>query len=297
MFFPTIKKAYFEITNVCNLNCSFCPGTKRKKSFVDLDDFQRTAEKLKGKITYLYLHLMGEPTLHPKLAEMLSIADEMGFKVIVTTNGTTLPEKGRILLDNGRVHKVSISLHSFEANENEKINMDDYLDGCFSFARKAAEKGIITVLRLWNLDGNNTVGQNLLNKDILYRMEQNFDKIGWSETRSGIRLCDKVFLEYAQKFEWPDNEKILINDKNEDFFCHGLRDQIGILCDGTVVPCCLDSEGIIALGNIFESSYEEIMGAKKVKDFYDLVSARKCPSKLCVTCEYAKRFTSKRGKK
>ena len=294
MAYPSIKKVYFEITNICNLSCSFCPGTKRKKSFVSLDDFVSAAEKLKGRVTYLYFHLMGEPTIHPNLAEMLDIAGKMGFKVIITTNGTTLPERGNILLNHGKVHKVSISLHSFEANDGDENKMDGYLEGCFSFARAAADKGIITVLRLWNLDGDNTVGQNQKNNCILSRMRDYFPEELWAETRSGMRLCDRVFLEYDKKFDWPDGEKTVESIPSGDFFCHGLRDQIGILCDGTVVPCCLDSEGNIPLGNIFDDTYEAIMESEMVKHFYELVSARKCPSALCATCEYARRFTRKK---
>ena len=123
-----IKKAYFEITNVCNLNCSFCPGTKRKKGFVSLDDFHVIAQKLRGMVPYLYLHLMGEPTIHPRFDEILGIADELEFKVIITTNGTTLNEKGSILLSHPSIYKVSISLHSFEANDgHSSVDMESYL--------------------------------------------------------------------------------------------------------------------------------------------------------------------------
>ena len=290
----TLKKAYFEITNICNLSCSFCPGTSRKKGFVSLEDFAAVAQKLKGKITYLYLHLMGEPTIHPQLSEILDLSHQMGFKVIVTTNGTTLPEKGELLLNCGRVHKVSISLHSFEANDKSGVVMKEYLDGCFSFAGNAADKGIISVLRLWNLDGDSTVGQNSRNDEILSQMKLYFPENEWVETRSGVRLRDRVFLEYDRKFDWPDGERASVIGEGERFFCHGLRDQIGILCDGTVVPCCLDSNGSVRLGNIFESSLEEILGDSEVKKFYDSVSAGKCPSRLCATCEYARRFFRKK---
>ena len=291
MALPSIKKVYFEITNICNLDCAFCPGTKRRKGFVILGDFRRVAKKLSGKIPYLYLHLMGEPTLHPQLPEILDTANEYGFKVIITTNGTTLGEKGDLLLKQGQVHKVSISLHSFEANGKSGVNMENYLDNCFSFARKAAEAGTVCVLRLWNLDGKETVGQNERNDDILTRMRQYFGR-GWTKTRSGMRLCDRVFLEFDEKFEWPDAERIGESEEPRDFFCHGLRDQIGILCDGTVVPCCLDSEGSMPFGNIFECEYEDIIGSPQVKKFYDTVSARKCPSPVCATCGYATRFSN-----
>lgn len=294
---PSIKKAYFEITNVCNLSCSFCPGTKRKKRFVSAEEFRNAAEKLKGRVPYLYLHLMGEPTLHPDFSRITDIAAELGFKVILTTNGTTLTEKRELLLRDGKIYKISISLHSFEANDASRIDMNGYLDGCFDFARCAAEKGIICVLRLWNLDGKSVSGQNALNPRIMSAMRRYFEG-NWAETRSGMRISEKVFLEFDKKFNWPDSEKKREEDEeNADFFCHGLRDQIGILCDGTVVPCCLDSEGGMPLGNIFESDYEEIMSSPRVKKFYDTVSARRCPSALCRSCGYAERFTKKGTKK
>lgn len=284
-----IKKAYFEITNVCNMNCSFCPGTKRKKGFVSVEDFERIAKKIAGKIPYLYLHLMGEPTIHPELPTILRISGDLGFKVIITTNGTSLANKGDIILNSNAVHKVSISLHSFEANGGEY--MDEYLSSCFDFCKRAAEKDIIAVMRLWNLDGDDTVGENKENPYILDRMRQYFDGT-WVRGRSGMRVSDKVFLEYGEKFEWPDPQKIALLDDNDDgkYFCHGLRDQIGILYNGDVVPCCLDGEGTIVLGNLIESSFEEIISSPMVKSFYDSFSAKKAPHPLCRTCGYAKRF-------
>ena len=285
-----IKKAYFEITNVCNLSCSFCPKTKREKRFISLAEFESVALKLAGKIEYLYLHLMGEPTLHPQLEEMLKIAERLGFKVIITTNGTTLSEKGDVLLEAGAVYKISISVHSFEANKKSD-SMESYLNGCFDFAKKASEKGKICVFRLWNLDGADTVGENDQNPYILDQMRRFFGD-EWSDTRSGKRLANKVFLEYGEKFEWPDPEAESEGETG-DRFCHGLRDQIGILCDGTVVPCCLDSEGTIKLGNIFESSFDEIISSPVAVYFYDSFTKRKSPHKLCDNCGYASRFSKK----
>ena len=287
-----IKKAYFEITNVCNLSCSFCPGNKRKSGFISVENFRTIASKLSGRIPYLYLHLMGEPTIHPKLPEILGITEELGFKVIITTNGTTLREKEDTLCSFKCIHKISISLHSFEANVKEKAStMEKYLGECFEFCRKASQNGIICVMRLWNLDGEDTLGCNSENDNILAQMKQYFgDK--WADTRSGKKVSDKIFLEYGERFDWPDPEMIkrYSTEDNEGYFCHGLRDQIGILWNGSVVPCCLDSEGSIVLGNLLESSLEEILESEKAKYFYDCFSARKAPHPLCKTCGYAKRF-------
>ena len=287
---PNIKKVYFEITNVCNLSCSFCPGTKRPKGFVSVEDFRSVAKKLSGKVPYMYLHLMGEPTVHPKLSEILGIASEYGFKTIITTNGTTLNDKADVLLGAGKPYKISISLHSFEANSNVAPDMNEYLDSCFAFAARAIKEEVICVFRLWNLDGAETEGENSMNEDILTRMRRFFGG-EWSVTRSGMRICDKLFLEYGEKFEWPEPGADSESHDPSDFFCHGLRDQIGILWDGTVVPCCLDSEGSIALGNAFDSDIEAILNSERAMEFYRSVSARKCPSSVCESCGYAARFS------
>ena len=109
----------------------------------------------------------------------------------------------------------------------------------------------------------------------------------WKEGSRGIQIGEKVFLEYGKKFEWPDMEA---EYSGEAVFCYGLRDQIGVLCDGTVVPCCLDHEGDIALGNLFEESLEEILETPRTKAIYEGFCNRKATEDLCRRCGYARRF-------
>ena len=111
-----LQRAYVEITNVCNLRCSFCPGTKREKKFIEPAEFRVLAEKLRLWTDYLYLHVMGEPLLHPALGEILDECDRLGFRVCVTTNGVLLPSRLAVLRGRRCLHKVSVSLHSFEGN-------------------------------------------------------------------------------------------------------------------------------------------------------------------------------------
>ena len=156
-----LKKAYVEITNVCNLNCSFCHGTKRQSSFMSLSEFDKAASSLRGVVDYLYFHVMGEPLLHPNIDKMFDIAAEKGFKVILTTNGTLLKNRSELLLNAPCLHKVSISLHCYEAN-SIGMPIDEYLNSCFDFCARAAEKEIITVLRLWNIGGENELNDTIL---------------------------------------------------------------------------------------------------------------------------------------
>lgn len=275
------NKIYLEISNICNLRCAFCPGTKRKKKALSEEEFALLLPKLRPYADYLYFHLMGEPLCHPNLSRFLELAGCAGFKVILTTNGTLLRAKQEVLLSSSALHKVNVSLHAFEANELS-VSFEDYLRDCFSFGT-AAEGRKIVVYRLWN-----NGGADELNRRILDTMEQFFPK-PWKEDRRGVRIGEKIFLEYGDKFDWPD---LSAPEGNCRVFCYGLRDQIGVLCDGTVVPCCLDHEGDLALGNLFEEDLETILEKPRAKAIYNGFTDRTASEELCRKCGYARRFGS-----
>ena len=274
-----LKKVYLEITNVCNLSCSFCPGTRRKTGFLSPADFELLAGKLRPHTDHLYLHLMGEPLLHPHLEKFLEIAGEFGFKVILTTNGTLLEKQQEVLLKAPALHKVNISLHAFEANDLS-VPFADYLRDCFAFG-KAAEGQKLVVYRLWN-----NGGADELNQQILATMKQHFPG-EWTDNRQGKRIGQRIFLEYGDKFDWPD---LNAPEGSDRVFCYGLRDQIGVLCDGTVVPCCLDHEGDISLGNLFEADMETILSNPRAQAIYNGFTKKEAAEELCRKCGYARRF-------
>lgn len=273
------RKIYLEISNICNLRCSFCPGTIRKPKVMTKDEMQAILPKLRPYTDYLYFHLMGEPLCHPLLEEFLSLAAQFDFKVILTTNGTLLKEKESILLHSPALHRINISLHAFEANDLS-IPFDEYLRNCLAFGKAAAGKVLISY-RLWN-----NGGQDELNTQITSMLHE-FYPDDWVKERHGTRIGQHTYLEHGDKFEWPD---LGAADTGENVFCHGLRDQLGILSDGTVVPCCLDHEGDIALGNIFTQALSEILDTPRAKAIYDGFSHRKASEELCRRCGYAKRF-------
>ena len=273
------RKVYLEISNICNLKCSFCPGTKRQRRAMTEDEFRHLAGKLTPWTDFLYFHLMGEPLCHPKLGSLLQIAEELGFKVIITTNGSSLQKNQQILLSSGGLHKVNISLHAFEANDLP-VPFSQYLDDCFIFGKAAQGKKIVCY-RLWNQGG-----ADKRNSDILAELERFFPK-PWVTERHGIRIADRTYLEYGDKFDWPD---LSASDNRETCFCYGLRDQVGVLCDGTVVPCCLDHEGDIPLGNLFEQDLNDILQSQRAVSIYNGFSDGKASEALCRRCGYARRF-------
>lgn len=279
-----LRKAYLEITNVCNLRCDFCPGTRREPGFLSPENFQVLAAKLRPHTAYLYLHLMGEPLLHPQLEEILKRARSLDFKVMITTNGTLLEKRGELLCSSPTVEKVSISLHSFEGNEGK--GLEDYLNSCIRFALKASAAGKRCALRLWNLDGADTQGANCLNGPILARLKGGFPG-PWKVGRRGTTLAPGIFLEWGEKFLWPD---LSAPEEDRPAFCYGLRDQVGILWDGTVVPCCLDHEGDIPLGSLYQQTLEDILRTPRAQAIYNGFSKRKATEMLCRRCGFVNRF-------
>ena len=273
-------KIYLEISNVCNLSCVFCPGTKRVKHIMTEAEFSALIPKLQPYTDFLYFHLMGEPLLHPHLERFLHIAGEHGFRVILTTNGTLLKNRQDILLSSPALHKVNISLHAFEANDLS-VPFAEYLSDCFSFGR-AAEGEKLVVYRLWNQGG-----AEAKNVEIVKTMEQYFPG-PWADNRQGKRIGERIFLEYGDKFDWPD---LSAPEGSERVFCYGLRDQIGVLCDGTVVPCCLDHEGDIALGNLFEEDMDAILANPRAQAIYNGFTKKEAAEELCRKCGYARRFS------
>ena len=273
------SKVYLEISNLCNLSCAFCPGTKRRKKTMTRAEFAALLPKLRPWTDYLYFHLMGEPLLHPNLESFLALAGDAGFRVILTTNGTLLAKQQQVLLAAPGLHKVNISLHAFEANDLD-MPFSEYLEGCFRFGKTVEGKKLVAY-RLWNQGG-----QDERNGEILACLEKFFPK-PWTQERRGLRIGERVYLEYGDKFDWPD---LTAPDFGKGVFCHGLRDQIGVLCDGTVVPCCLDHEGDIPLGNLFRQSMEEILDSPRAKALYEGFSRRTASEELCRRCGYARRF-------
>ena len=272
-----LKKAYLEITNECNLGCSFCHGTKRPIRYLSAEEFTHAATELRRVSEYIYFHLMGEPLLHPELSKFLSIAKSLDFRVVITTNGTLLKDKGDILLSSPTLHKVSISVHAYEANAMD-MTLREYLGACLDFCRAAADRSVISVMRLWNIGGENSE-----NSAILDIMREYFPN-EWQVCRNGYKLSDKIFLEWGDRFDWPDENAPECSDCHS---CYGLRDQVGVLSDGTVVPCCLDADGVINLGNIFEESIEDILQKPRAVALKRSFENKRITEPLCLRCGFA----------
>jgi radical SAM protein with 4Fe4S-binding SPASM domain len=287
------KKFYIEITSICNLACSFCPPTKRQASFIQVDKFTNTLDQIQGHAEHIYFHVKGEPLLHPKIGELLDISHAKGFKVNLTTNGTLLHKQRDKLLGKPALRQINFSLHSFDGHEGS-VDKEGYVSSVLDFAKEAVtSSNVLISLRLWNLAQDNATNlEKDKNREILGRIEKAFNldfRIEEHFVRGkGIKIADRIYLNHEEEFNWPD-----LKEKEDESkgFCHALRNQAGVLVDGTVIPCCLDGEGVINLGNINKTPFSEIIEGERANRLYEGFSRREVVEELCRKCGYRQRFS------
>lgn len=267
------KKVYVEITNNCNLSCSFCNEIKRKREFITIDNFKIVLNKLNGYTNYLYFHLMGEPLIHPNINELINLGSR-DYKINITTNGYFL----NIIKDNKNINQINISLHSF--NEKYNKSLDEYLNNILDCVDNLIVNNTIINFRLWT---NTKYKDKIINKlNQYYNININ----------GNTKIKDNVYIEFDSEFIWPNLNN---NYFNEDGSCQGLRSHIGILVDGTVVPCCLDTNGILSLGNIYQDDLKNILNQDKVKDIKNGFENNKKIENLCKHCNFYDRIIKRSG--
>ena len=280
------NKAYVEITNVCNLACSFCPGTIRRPRFLSPEEFTRVLSQLQGRARQLYFHVMGEPLLHPQLGELLRMAGEAGFPVNLTTNGRLLARRLPELTGASSLRQVNLSLHSDQSGDDTWL-----MEVLHAVAALRAARPVLVSLRLWNLREDPAA-----NEARIRRIAEHFHApLPLPRDRTGYKLGDGLWVNEGEVFDWPSLGTIECDEagksRGEASFCRGLRDQVAILCDGTVTACCLDAEGALALGNVFAEDLDDILQRPRARAIVDGFSQRRAVEALCQRCGYRERFS------
>lgn len=253
------KRVYIEITNICNLKCEFCMPHNRELKFMSFEEFKIILNKVKPYTKYIFLHVKGEPLLHPKVDQFIEHAFDEGFEINLTTNATLLKEHLKITK---YLRQINISLHA--TNEIDIVKTAKQIEDC------------IINFRVWNFEEN---------KEAINLLENEFSiKI---DTTSNFKIRNNIFVSAQNRFEWPDIKQ---NINLESGYCHALKDQIAILVDGTVVPCCLDNNGDIPLGNIYSDDLENILNSDKVNTIINGFKNRICTEELCKKCTFKTKF-------
>lgn len=281
------QKIYIEITNICNLKCSFCPEGRREKEFMSIEDFEYIINQIKDYTNLITLHVKGEPLVHPRLEKILYCCEQNEISVNITTNGTLLLEKGEILQKSKALRQLNISLHSLSKNQN--IDLKKYMENVFNVVKKL--DGTYISYRLWNLTD---IRKNTENIELLKCLENEYNctnLINKAKDNEFVELSKNIFLNQDVEFEWPDIKGKVISDTGT---CWGLRNQIAILVGGEVVPCCLDQNGDINLGNIFLQSFEEIINSEYSKQLIKGFEENRIIHNLCKRCGFRGKFSNKK---
>ena len=266
-----LKKIYLEITNGCNLNCDFCIKNSRKITNITIDNYEYIINKINGYTKELYLHILGEPLMHKDINYFIDYAANNNLLVNITTNGYLIDK----IKNNHNIHRLNISLHSF--NNKYNVSIDEYLNNIFSVIDRIKDKTFIS-LRLWVNNKNTDYIINYINN----RYDTCIKDI---QDNKKIKISNNLIIDTFHEFIWPD--------LNNDYYskagtCKGLIDHIGILSDGTIIPCCLDSRGIINLGNIYQDNIPDIFNTERVKNMIKgFKNNYKC-EELCRHCSFIK---------
>lgn len=287
----TFKKVYIEITSVCNLACSFCPPTERAKGLIKVEQFNKILDEIRPHTKYIYLHVKGEPLLHPRIHQLLDAAHDKGFKVNITTNGTLIKKNREKLLGKPALRQINFSLHSFDGHEGSE-NREKYLGDILEFVREASKFNTIISYRLWNLQQDHVTDLAARrNRETLEIIENEYNLDFRIEEKvqpgKGVKIANNIYLNQDHEFRWPS---LLAPEDEGKGFCHALRSQAAILVDGTVVPCCLDGEGVINLGNVHEQSFSEIVEGERANNIIEGFSRREAVEELCRKCGYRQKF-------
>jgi len=273
------KKIYIEITNKCNKTCSFCSKSSRKKEEMSPTNFETIIKQVKGFTNYIYLHVKGEPLLHSEFEKIIKICDENDIQVNITTNGTLLSKQEEIIANSKCIRQINISIHSI--NDINEIN--NILDSVKNIRNM---KDIYIVYRYWTLKQNLILKENPVLDRIINYYNLSNEKQQEIENQGNIKIDDHTYINKDIEFNWPS----LNNDVyDETGYCYGLKTHIAILSDGTVVPCCLDAEGIIKLGNIYESTLEEILNNERTSNIINAFKDNKRYENLCKHCTFKNR--------
>ena len=249
------KRVYIEITNVCNLKCEFCLPHNRENKFMTFDEFKLILKKVKPFTNYIYLHVKGEPLLHPNVDEFIKYAYDEGFQINLTTNATLL---NKHLEFTKYLRQINISLHATNSLEIVKT------------AKQI--KDTIICFRIWNIN-KDTKNKDLLEKEFNIQIPQ----------KENFTLAPNIFLSQKNEFTWPSLSNSTSCDKKH---CYGLINQIGILVDGTVIPCCLDNNGDINLGNIFKEDFSDIITSERAQKIIDSFKNSNAVEELCKKCTF-----------
>lgn len=281
------KKIYLEISNICNVQCSFCPVVEKDKKLMDLAEFESILKEVAPLTEMVCLHLLGEPLAHPKFSEILDICEKYNTQIDLTTNGILIKRHQARILNASCIRQVNFSLQAFKDNFPDR-DIDPYLLPIFEFAKSShvLRPALYINYRLWNQESNDSD-----NEDIFFKIESYFNiKINRNIETGAIKsknIWNRLYLHFDSRFEWPS---FALPHQSKQGRCHGAVNHIGIHADGAVVPCCLDKNAAINLGNVKEQSLKDIISSERFVNMRNGFLNGVRVERFCQHCSFINRF-------
>ncbi len=283
-------RIYIELTNVCGLSCSFCPTKTLPSEQMTLNFFESLIVEAKAYTKEIACHVVGDPLTLSTLPDYLDIIHKHGLKAILTTSGYFLKKHSYDTLFHPCVKQINISLNSFNKNDTS-LTFEQYITPVLALchAKLKRKEELFINLRVWNLDemmSERAFNEVLFSKlSVAFDCELDLDKV-YIERPKSIRLASKIRIHFDNYFEWPS-----LNNKNYgDGTCQGLQSHIAILASGKVIPCCLDCDGVMELGDLHHKSLKEILSGTRATDILAGFKEGKAVEELCRKCSYKERF-------
>ena len=283
-------RVYIELTNICGLRCSFCPTKNLPTQTMSLGLFDKTLSQVCKYTNEIACHVMGDPLTLSNLSDYFDIVQKYSLKAVVTTSGYFISNHSLKSLLHPSVKQINISLNSFNKNDTS-MSFDKFINPILELCKfkNSYSKDRFINLRVWNIDelmSEKDFNQIIFNKlSSYFKIDLDLKKI-YKEKPKSIRLDYKVLLHFDNYFEWPS----LNNKVYGDGTCQGLSSHIAILSSGVVVPCCLDGDGVMELGNLKNSSLENILHTQRANLIKDGFKQKKAVEELCKRCSYKDRF-------
>ncbi|MEA2017385.1 MAG: radical SAM/SPASM domain-containing protein, partial [Campylobacterota bacterium] len=271
-------KVYIELTNICGLNCTFCPTKDIKSQTISIELYEDILIQLQPYTKDIAFHVFGDPLTLSNLEDYLDIAFKYNFKVHITTTGYYLNNFNLNIFLHKAIKQINFSLNSYNKNEMN-ITLEEYLEPIFRLCDMKLEKKVHNFInfRVWNLD-NNIDNESKFNKQIFKLLSDKFkinlDDINYNKS---VRLDNQILIDFDNYFKWPNLDDI----EHSNGYCHGLSSQIAILSSGTVVPCCLDSFGVIDLGNLNKKTLKDILQSKRAVNIVEGFKKNIAIEELC----------------
>jgi radical SAM family protein/iron-sulfur cluster protein len=266
---PVLTSVNLELTNHCNLRCTICPVNttmRRGKGHMDPALFRRIIDD-NPRLRFVLAFQWGEPMLHPQFFELVEYASSRGVRTMITSNGTHLtPENRRRLLACG-LERVTFSVDG---------------DAATHFA-----------IRAYDLE--------TLRRDVKALVAER-DAAG-AKLRIDVSMVVDAATEAALpafRAQWTgvaDRVQAiprLVAERRASPCRELWRGAMVVLWDGRVTACCVDSEGLLELGDANDASLAAIWNSERMQELRRRHARRDFPD-LCAMCgEYAHEQVSKR---